>query len=198
MRYNFIEIGTSDFRTLAQTTGKGISIEPVREYFERLPDRADLIKINAAISDEIGSGVMHYVQSDFVRSQGLHEWLRGCNSLNAPHFHVQEYCKLHGVNYDQLVKCQNITLMRLVDLFAIHDVDEVEFLKIDTEGHDGVIMRSLFDLEIIPTIHKIQFESNSLMEFDEWEQICRMADERGYDHHTEIVRGNEDTILNLR
>lgn len=200
MKYDFIEIGTSDFRTLAETAGKGISIEPVREYFDRLPDRPNLIKVNAAISDEIGTGVMHYVQSDVVRALKLPEWLRGCNSLNAPHPSVQEYCQLNGVKYEKLVDHQKIALFPLSELFNTFDVDEVDFLKIDTEGHDGVIMRALFNIpqDQRPIIHKIQFESNSLMQYDEWEAICDKANEQGYDHHTEVVRGNEDTFLSLR
>ena len=66
MKYNFIEIGTSDFRTLATDTEKtGISIEPVKEYFDNLPTREGLIKINAAVSDVSGEGQMYYCDPDF-------------------------------------------------------------------------------------------------------------------------------------
>ena len=43
MKYDFIEIGTSNFDTLieaADDTTVGISIEPIGYYLDQLPDRA--------------------------------------------------------------------------------------------------------------------------------------------------------------
>ena len=48
MKYDFIEIGTSDFDTLIESTqGKiGITIEPLLFYLENLPKNPSVIKVN--------------------------------------------------------------------------------------------------------------------------------------------------------
>jgi len=48
MKYDFVEIGTSDFDTLIETATdatRGLSIEPVRYYLDRLPERAGVKKL---------------------------------------------------------------------------------------------------------------------------------------------------------
>ena len=55
MNYNFIEIGTSNFDTLAQRATDehvGLSVEPVKEYLEELPKKKHITKVN-----EIETGV---------------------------------------------------------------------------------------------------------------------------------------------
>ena len=53
MKYDFIEIGTSDFDTLLETTINkiGISIEPLKYYLDNLPNNDKVIKVNCAIED---------------------------------------------------------------------------------------------------------------------------------------------------
>jgi len=54
IRYNFIEVGTSDFMTLIQSADDqtvGLSIEPISEYLDRLPNKPKVQKVNAALSD---------------------------------------------------------------------------------------------------------------------------------------------------
>ena len=45
--YDFIEIGTSDFDTLIETSNDdtvGISIEPINYYINRLPNKKNIVK----------------------------------------------------------------------------------------------------------------------------------------------------------
>jgi len=198
MKYDFIEIGTSDFRTLAENPDlNGISVEPVRDYFDNLPDREGLIKVNAAISDTEGTGEMHYCRSEFIDKNGLPQWLKGCNSLNASHPSVIKYCADNLISLNALVGIQGINLITLAQLFEEHDVTEVDFLKIDTEGHDATIMLYLFLLEKRPIIHKIQFESNVLMRRDQWKEIISLAESESYFWEEIETRGQNDTILTL-
>ena len=53
MKYDFIEIGTSDYDTLIQQCGDdeiGLSIEVVKSYIDRLPEKKNVKKINCGIS----------------------------------------------------------------------------------------------------------------------------------------------------
>ena len=54
IHYDFIEIGTSDFHTLIESaTDKtiGLSIEPIKTYLDRLPNKENVFKVQAAVSD---------------------------------------------------------------------------------------------------------------------------------------------------
>ena len=50
--YNYIEIGTSDFDTEIQkdNNNHGISIEPIKYYYDKLPIKENSTKLNIAIS----------------------------------------------------------------------------------------------------------------------------------------------------
>ena len=67
-KLDFIEIGTSDFQTLTQSCSPnemGIAIEPIKYYLDRLPNKPNVIKINAAIvGDENLKEVDVYYVSD--------------------------------------------------------------------------------------------------------------------------------------
>jgi FkbM family methyltransferase len=198
MKYNFIEIGTSDFRTLAaDETKTGISIEPVKAYFNNLPEREGLIKVNAAVSDEAGIGKMYFCKPEFIDALRLPQWLKGCNSLNKEHPSVRKYCEENGIQFRDLVSEDVCPLVTLKAIFEEHEVEELDFLKIDTEGHDAVIMKSLMKMKTIPTIHRIQFESNELTSREDLIEILKLGLDKGYSHHNVISRGNQDTILTL-
>jgi FkbM family methyltransferase len=207
MKYDFIEIGTSDFRTLAHTVnGTGISIEPIRAYFERLPEREGLIKINCAISDSERQVECFYCDPEIITRWALPTWLRGCNSIEVPHPTVKKWCEENKFDYNLLVKTESIWTRTVQSIFEEYNIEEVDFLKVDTEGHDYYIMKSLFtymmecsigDTGAAPIINRIQYESNTLTTFERKLELTNFAEELGYTWKTKFERGNEDTILNL-
>ena len=191
MRYDFIEIGTSDFRALAFSEFKGISIEPVPVYFNALPDRAGLIRLNLAISDKTGRCVVYYCDPKVIEAYKLPNWLRGCNSINAPHPTAAKY------EVKDLIKTKDVQVLSIVKLMKDYSVTEVARLKIDTEGHDCVILKSLLSQKEIPYIGEIQFESNVLTNEDDVNEVIELASKHGYKHRHVVMRGNRDTILYL-
>lgn len=202
MTYDYIEIGTSDFRTLADNPElKGISVEPVKEYFDELPIHDGSAKLNLAISSEPGMSTMHYVQSHVVLADGLPLWLRGCHSLGKPHYHVKKWCKDMNYPYEELVATQETMVWTLGELFSRFPCSHVDYLKIDTEGHDIVIMNHLADIwedASTPTFNKIEFESNNLMNDLELEAVKARFADLGYSAEDVITRGNRDTILTAK
>jgi FkbM family methyltransferase len=186
---DFIEIGTSDFRTLAHSQLVGICIEPVLVYLDRLPNRKGLTKINPAISDTNGTGLVYYCDPNVIEAQQLPEWLKGCNSINNPHPTVEKmFSHIPG-----LVKTHEVDFVTIDKIFD--GIESVDFLKIDTEGHDCKILEFMFNLENIPDIRKIQFESNSLSLTKDVNKIKRIARRNGYQIFEIEERGNKDTIL---
>lgn len=148
-----VEIGTSDFRSHAFTNQKGLYVEPVKEYFDRLPQ--DCLKENVAVSNYDGEIDIYHIPSVVIEKRKLPDWLRGCNSVGAPHptvmkMGLQQYCEISTVQ-----------VVRIKDLLHKHGIEGIDLLKIDTEGHDCVILQDFLDTcHQVPQI--IQFENNVL------------------------------------
>lgn len=160
MRYDFIEIGTSDFETLLQeSSGVGLSIEPLKFYLDNLPNKDNVIKVNCAISDKNGYVDVFWIDPKDIQIYNLPEWLRGCNSIINPH--PSAIKELEERNLLHLYKKSECKCMTWSTIVEIYDIRYVEYLKIDTEGHDCVIINSILDdNSILPK--KILFENNVL------------------------------------
>ena len=80
MKYDFIEIGTSNFDTLIQAADDfavGISIEPIKHYLDSLPSRANVKKLNVAVSRTDCAGQLTYILYRNLLLQPIN-CLRGC------------------------------------------------------------------------------------------------------------------------
>jgi hypothetical protein len=165
MKYDFIEIGTSNFDTLIEAADDntvGLSIEPIKYYLDQLPDRARVKKLALAVSRSQAPGQMqvYYVPERTIRARGLPDWLRGCNSVGDYHpKHIELMVR-------DLVQIDSVDVVPIGDIFNLYDVTELDYLKIDTEGADCEIMYTLsLFLDDQPKSRypkKILFESNEL------------------------------------
>lgn len=164
-----IEIGTSDFRTQAGNVD-GIFIEPVKEYFDRLPK---CNKENVAISNYEGEIDLYYIPSNVIEKKKLKSWLRGCNSVGKMHPTIiksglSRYC----------VK-ETIQVVRIKSIIDKYKVAFIDLLKIDTEGHDCIILNDYLDtVEILPKV--IQFENNILSNKEDVFFLVKRLQNLGY------------------
>jgi FkbM family methyltransferase len=194
MKYDFIEIGTSNFDTLIEAADDatvGLSIEPIGYYLDQLPNRAGVKKLAVAISRNHGMLPVFYIPERTIRARGLPEWLRGCNSVGDYHpKHVELMVR-------DLVQIDTVDVMTIADIFDLHDVTELDYLKIDTEGADCDIMLNLFKfLESEPRSRypkKILFESNELADQQQVEHVKAEFILLGY----RVTRSGYDTVLEL-
>jgi hypothetical protein len=168
MNYDFIEIGTSDFQTCIQSGGDndvGISIEPLKVYLDRLPDKPNVTKLNCAISldgteykDKI-----YWIHPDDLAKNNLPEWLKGCNRISEPH--IQHLSYMVKNTHAEIIATE-IDMIPLSKIFDDYDVEGVKLLKLDTEGADVYILKSFLPyLSDRPREHKpeeIFFEANQL------------------------------------
>ena len=86
--YDFIEIGTSDFDTLIEKATdemKGISIDPLQHFLDRLPNPKNCTKVCAAILDERGEIDLHYIKDEDIVKYNLPYFVRGSASLGRRH-----------------------------------------------------------------------------------------------------------------
>jgi hypothetical protein len=197
MKYDFIEIGTSNFDTLieaADDTTVGLSIEPIGYYLDQLPDRANVKKLEIAVSHNNIYEFMsvYYIPERTIRARGLPDWLRGCNSVGDYHpKHIELAAR-------DLVRVMEVEVMPIGEIFICYDVTELDYLKIDTEGSDCKIMQHLADfLKTEPATRypkKILFESNELADQEQVEQVKAKFITLGYC----VTKSGYDTVLEYK
>lgn len=196
MNYKFIEIGTSDFETeieICEDNDVGLSIEPIKKYLDNLPNKKMVTKINCAISDYDGKIKIYYVSEENIKKYNFPDFLKGCNSINKPHPVTKGF--IFGIYVpDELIETVEVEVKSVKTLFKEYNVESIEYFKVDTEGHDHIIVNNYYNLCLENEklfANKILFESNPLCDKNEVEKIIEKFTKKGYS----LVSSGEDTIL---
>lgn len=169
-----IEIGTSDFRTGAGIL-EGVYIEPVKYYFDRLPD---CNKENVAISNKEGEIKVYYLTDKEITKYNLPQWTRGCNSIGSPHPTVKRVLEELKIPLS-VVSCDTVKVVRIKSIIDKYKIEQIDLLKIDTEGHDTVILNDYLDtVDIKPKV--IIFENNELSNKPEVIKVIDRLNDLGY------------------
>ena len=195
--YDFIEIGTSDFDTEIEKKNDkvGISIEPIKYYLDRIPNKENCIKLNLGISDYNGKCIVNYLSEQNIHKYNFPIWVRGCNSINSYHKTITNLCKNIGIDIEKISEKDSVDVSTLYTLMNKLCIDGVYYLKIDTEGHDYIILKKFYeeiqDNKHLP--HVILFESNELSNYEDINNIITLFKNIGYD----LIANGHDTILKL-
>jgi len=190
MIYDFVEIGTSDFYTEIENAGdkQGLSIEPLQLYMDNLPTARNVRKLSCAVSDKDGTGKVYWVDPKDIEANKLPYWVRGCNSLNTPHPKVDEVLSARGL--EGLVKVSDCKIVSWDTLLIENKVDAVKFLKIDTEGHDTVIINAMLDSSLSVLPERIMFEYNYLTDEIDFKRVEKRLRDAGYSTTIDAVQEN--------
>lgn len=168
--YDFVEIGTSDFDTLIKNATDetiGLSVEPIQEYLNNLPNKQNVTKVCAAISIDGTSNdaQIYYIPPSVIEENHYHTFLRGCNKIGEYHPHQLNHPSIKN-DLSKLVKRDTIKQITVPQLYEDYNIHKIKFLKIDTEGYDCDILQHWLvylkskDSSYYP--HKIMFETNTL------------------------------------
>jgi len=149
MLKTFIEIGTCDFDTnlplIASGEWRGVMCEPVQKFYSslfekslKIPHRCNLAIENVAVSDRDGSVEMA------VANEHSEEWTRGISHVVSEN-HLGAMLSKEPLNIEKgrfeeqktIVPCYTLDT-----LIKIHRMDFIDFLKIDTEGHELTILEN--------------------------------------------------------
>ncbi len=201
MFLDFLEIGTSDFNALIQRaddSDNGISVDAVKYYLDRLPNLSGCKKLNLGISDSAGTISVHYLHPDKIKTYSLPNWIRGCNSIGSPHPTVSRLLNERGIDLSE-VSVDTVTTVTLKSLIESENVSGIYTLKVDTEGHDTVILKKFFS-EADPCYypHNLIFETNSISDRDEVHDLIVNLIKLGYEIvKCEIGGGSTDTHMQL-
>ena len=195
INYDFIEIGTSNFDTEIQKANDniiGLSIEPLKIYLDDLPNKKNVKKINKAISNKRDKLYIYYIEPDIIEKYKLPLGLKGCNSLNEPH--PLQIEGLKKINRMDLLKKSYVDVITFEDLVKDNNINKIKYLKVDTEGHDPIIIDSMIEYcdKHTPTYpDKIQFETNIRSKKVDQDKVISKLENRNY----KIISQGDDTIL---
>lgn len=205
MHYDFIEVGTSDFDTLCQTCSDdqyGMSVEPVTECIRNLPNKSNVVKVNAALvtneyraSNEIIE--IFYIDEKTIERENLGRWIRGCNKINEPHemhlayvddpskWFAEGPSKSRNLVDEGLVTKDAIRCITWNDLFSDFDVTSVGYVKIDAEGADADIVMGLMkecvhrnNVNLFPKT--IRFENSSVGMHERIKEAIAVLEKNNY------------------
>lgn len=173
MKYDFIDIGTSDFDyTVPKNSEYGIYIEPIKFYLDKIPNYANTIKLNVAISNDNCISKIYYLSTNFIKKNKLPSYLKGCNKINDIHPTIIRECNKKNINYIDNILIEEIKCITLKNVINQYNINHICMLKIDTEGNDSDIVKQALCLQnqgII--INKIIFENNELSDKKSINQI---------------------------
>lgn len=162
MRYNYVDIGTCDFE-IADGKIKDdcnyLFVEPIFKYLERLPSGKNITKVNYAITDKKKDSFISYIEEDDIIKYSLPMWMKGCNKLGQDHPRTLQLINSNKLP-KSIIKHLPVKCITFKDLMELYNVEYIEKLKIDTEGHDHVILKSII-IELINksiNINQITFE----------------------------------------
>lgn len=193
MKFDFCDVGTSDFDTSLsdlKPEQKILLVEPVFSYLKNLPDGKNIFKASFAISDKEGWGKIFYLKPEVIKQYNFPDWIRGCNSLNEKHITVLRLLKECDLP-ENLISEQEVRVINFARLIYLYEITEIDFLKIDTEGHDHLILKSIleFTKKNKIKINKIKFEFNEA--FGNTEELRKIISE----FNCELIEFEKDNVI---
>lgn len=218
LHLDFLEVGTSDFNTHMETCSayeKGMIIEPLKIYLDNLPDKDNVIKVNAALLfSEHKTVPIYYIKPEVIKKHGLFNWMRGCNSIGDPHdLHlnyfntVEEFDVWHsywkspnaprGRNLldEGLVSVNEVPCVTFSSLINDYKIGSIKYVKFDTEGMDANLIHSMLDdLWVINKVKLpeiIQFETNVHNDTNKSFDVIKRLQNIGYEIYVGETNSNQ-------
>ena len=185
MFVDFVEVGTCDFDTLIENATDvtfGLSIEGIKSFLDKLPDKPNVKKINCIISDCEGDEYIYTVHPDLYTK--FPEWVRGSNSIAKPHPIVVRWLTQNKLPLDVFVRYK-VPKKTLYNVLQENNISSIDYLKVDTEGHDELILKKFIsdinehsNFKLFP--RKIQFESNELHKDEDVKEMIGLLEQCNY------------------
>jgi hypothetical protein len=137
------------------------------------------------------------VNPEIIDKYNFPDWFRGCNSINAYHPTVNRVIIERGLLPRDFISHYIVEKKTLFQLLGEQGIEQMYLLKIDTEGHDCVILaKYLQDIE--NNNHRLPFElffeCNILTDETILNNMLALLEEKGYDV---IKKDDSDAHLRL-
>lgn len=196
--YEIVEIGTSDFDTeiekfCGDTVAKLLAVEPNPVSFRKLATTKYSMKLNAAVSDTAGNMTLKYLHEEMREKLGLRKWVDGCISLSGPHPTMLNAIRGALKRFGSKAAPESMLSTAVARVCTFEQLAEeagmlwIGHLKIDTEGHDPKVLKSLCNWidQGGGRPLSIRFESNKLTPPGLYTETLRRMIDYGYHIVTE-------------
>ena len=144
--YDFVEIGTNDFDTLielARPCTRGLSVDALQFYLDRLPSKPRVHKVHAAIVEYTPPRHIEFITAryaDLARHNMTHLQGSGGASEHAAKG-LSDGLRKHNLTH--LLQRTRAPAMTFRELLGSYGVASIGYLKIDVNGLEPPILRSL-------------------------------------------------------
>jgi len=144
----FIEIGTCDFRTLRYLCDQGwegVMVDPHCPFLDNIPNHENLTKVCVAIGPELATTKYYRIKDDVLKFS--EQDYRGMGSIDPKSVLLWD-------EYKGSIESNDVQVLTFDDLVRVSGIgNEIDYLKIDTEGMDLQIIQSIdfenYDIKII-------------------------------------------------
>jgi FkbM family methyltransferase len=144
----FLEIGSCYFNTLndfSDNNWKGVIVEPVEKYINLIPRKKNVTYLNCAVDTTKGERTLYMVNqaqveldSDYAGMSTFHKWP----------FTDTIPIQVETKTYQEVV--------------SEGELESIDYLKIDTEGHDWVILQNvIFEGPLRPKYIKVEHKHSN-------------------------------------
>lgn len=157
---------------------KALYVEPIPYIFERLKENIKdprAIFENSAISNYDGIIQMLTIDNVPIDNQVIHSCFYGMSAVYPPRNGLasdgdKEIVAKYG-------KFEVVPCMTLATLFTKHNIEHIDIISIDTEGHDWKILQQLDLQKYRPAIIRAEYINLSK---DEQEELCAFFSRNNY------------------
>jgi FkbM family methyltransferase len=148
MYYDFVDIGTCDFDTSAESAlpdQKVLLVKPIKFYLDRITNGNNIIKANLAVGKTKGFIKVNFVPEWVLQKFNLPWWLKGCSSVGDYHKSVVKFFTENNIPLS-LIETQQVEILTFKELCLRYNISSINNLKIDTEGHEQYILPNVLDM----------------------------------------------------
>ncbi len=147
-RCDFVEIGVCDAESLLHSypeDARGLSVDPLQQNLDRLPDRPRVTKVCAAVTGaRDGTGTLFFVDPHDIRHNELPQWLIGRSSMDRPDPVVAR--QLRKLRRGYLYRQMDVRVCSIDSLLDAHGVLEIGFLAVNAGEQGCEIVKRLIHL----------------------------------------------------
>lgn len=162
----FIEIGAADFDSMFNAKNwRGIICEPHPYFYNKLTQSSqnpNITILDVAVGSKSGVAEMYVPTKEYIEAVENNEeqnWARGVGSV-IPHPtgaqpKLKNAIQTYNLNEEEVAQTISVKMTTLDAIVSTFGYDTIDFLKIDAEGYDVVIIEN-YSWKVKPTFIKCE------------------------------------------
>jgi len=147
MFYNYVDIGTCNFKTsldILKANEKIILVDPIKEYLDDLPSSINIVKENCAIDEINSTKKITYINPQLIKNKKFKSWVGGSSKIGEKHPLILKLLRENKITESDLITV-DVNTLTFGSLVKKYDISSIFQLKIDTEGHEHIILTDVLE-----------------------------------------------------